>query len=61
MGQVIASAMQSGMLCVTRMNSTVSGPIVTVSRGPTGFSRLPASMPCSSIFRSMSARAILDP
>ena len=32
-GVVIASATQSGMLCVTRMNSIVNGPIVTTSRG----------------------------
>ena len=28
-GVVIASATQSGMLCVTRMNSIVNGPTVT--------------------------------
>ena len=31
----MASATQSGMLCVTRMNSSVNGPTVTVSRGLT--------------------------
>ena len=40
-GVVIASATQSGMLCVTRMNSIVNGPIVTASRGLTVFSRSP--------------------
>ena len=40
-GVVIASATQSGMLCVTRMNSIVNGPIVTVSRGLTVLSRSP--------------------
>ena len=38
-GVVIASATQSGMLCVTRMNSIVNGPIVTTSRGLTVLSR----------------------
>jgi hypothetical protein len=32
-GQVTATATQSGMLCVTRMNSSDSGPTVTVCRG----------------------------
>ena len=35
----MASARQSGMLCVTRMNSIVNGPTVTRSRGRTGTSR----------------------
>ena len=43
-GVVIASATQSGMLCVTRMNSIVNGPTVTTSRGLTVFSRSPASI-----------------
>ena len=52
---MIASATQSGMLCVTRMNSIVNGPTVTVCRGVTGFSRSPGSMPCSSSLGSTSA------
>ena len=54
-GVWIASATQSGMLCVTRMNSIVNGPTVTRSRGCTGLSRARASMPCSSSFGSTSA------
>ena len=42
----MATATQSGMLCVTRMNSSVNGPTVTVSRGSTRLRRSPASMPC---------------
>ncbi len=53
-GVWMASAAQSGMLCVTRMNSTVNGPIVTRSRGRTGTSWRP-SIPCSSSFGSTSA------
>ena len=53
-GVWMASATQSGMLCVTRMNSTVNGPIVTRSRGRTGTSWRP-SIPCSSSFGSTSA------
>ena len=60
-GVVIASATQSGMLCVTRMNSIVNGPTVTVSRGLTVLSRSPASMPCSSSFGSTSASVIAVP
>ena len=36
----MASATQSGMLCVTRMNSIVKGPIVIRSRGRTGTSSM---------------------
>ena len=60
-GQVIARATQSGMLCVTRMNSIVSGPIVTLWRGCTVFRRSPASMPCSSSLGSTIARVIAVP
>ncbi len=40
-GVWMASATQSGMLCVTRMNSISNGPTVTRSRGRTGTSRAP--------------------
>ena len=53
-GVWMASATQSGMLCVTRMNSMVNGPTVTRSRGRTATSSRP-SMPCSSSFGSTSA------
>ena len=39
---VMASATQSGMLCVTRMNSIENGPTVTRCRGLIVWSRLPA-------------------
>ena len=48
----IASATQSGMLCVTRRNSIVNGPTVTRSRGRTTRSRRAAAVPCSSSFVS---------
>jgi hypothetical protein len=61
-GEVMASATQSGMLCVTRMNSMLSGPIVIVSRGWTVFSRfLSSRRPCSSSFGSTSASVIAVP
>jgi len=58
---VIASATQSGMLCVTRMNSIVNGPMVTRSRGLTVFSLSFASISCSSSFGSMNANVIAVP
>ena len=60
-GVVMASATQSGMLCVTRMNSIENGPTVTVSRGLTVFSRSPASISCSSSFGSTNASVIAVP
>ena len=60
-GVVMASATQSGMLCVTRMNSIVNGPIVTTSRGLTVFSRPFASISCSSSFGCTSASVIAVP
>ncbi len=49
------------MLCVTRMNSILKGPIETTSRGLTVFSRCFASIPCSSSFGSMNASVIAVP
>ncbi len=60
-GVVIASATQSGMLWVTRMNSMVNGPAVTVCFGVTGLSRSPGSMPCSSSLGSTRARVMAVP
>ena len=54
-GVWIASATQSGMLCVTRMNSIANGPTVTRSRGRTGTSVRVPSRPCSRSFGSTSA------
>ena len=54
-GVSIASATQSGMLCVTRRNSIVNEPIVTRSRGLTRTSRLLTSSPASSSLVSTSA------
>ena len=51
----MASATQSGMLCVTRMNSIANGPTVTRSRGRTGIEPVAPSMPCSSSLGSTSA------
>ena len=55
-GVWMARATQSGMLCVTRMNSMPNGPMVTRSEGRTVVSRARAtSMPCSTSFGSTSA------
>jgi hypothetical protein len=47
-GVCTAMATQSGMLCVTRRNSTSQSPTRTRCRGCTGTSRSPGSIPCSS-------------
>ena len=54
-GVWMASATQSGMLCVTRMNSISNGPTVTRSRGRTGTRRCAPSSPCSFSLGSMNA------
>ncbi len=57
-GVWIATATQSGMLCVTRRNSSVTSPTTIRSRGRTGTRRPAASMPCSASLASMSASVI---
>ena len=57
----MASATQSGMLCVTRMNSIVNGPIVTRLARLDGLQPILASMPCSSSLGSTSASVIAVP
>ena len=54
-GVVIATATQSGMLCVTRRNSIVNVPTVTRSRGATRISRETAASPNAASFGSTSA------
>ena len=51
-GVWMASARQSGMLCVTRRNSISNGPTCTRSRGRTACSRPRRSILCSSNFGS---------
>src|SRR6266850_1312895 len=51
----MASATQSGMLWVTRMNSTANGPMLTRSRGRTGTSGFAPVRSCSASFGSTSA------
>ncbi len=63
-GVWMASATQSGMLCVTRMNSIVNGPTVTPSRGRTactGVSSSPCSRSFASTMRKRQRRAVDRP
>ena len=60
-GVWIATARQSGMLCVTRRNSIRNGPTVDrLPRRRPATSRFAASMPCSSSFGSTSASVNRD-
>ena len=55
-GVWMASATQSGMLCVTRMNSIANGPTVDAIARPHGDpSGVASSRPCSRSFGSTSA------